>query len=166
MPATSKKRVPLASGTVQFKYVTPCRVHVVGRSEITSSGSLYANAAWRENVIGISNELPMGMTPNIVGGLVVLPLVRSDEEGLSLTACRLARARARMEDELELEPVEPGRVRGTTSSMRALGSMLADTMTSLTLLPRDVLREASTGGVTGDSRLVGQLIERLEHCGG
>ena len=79
--------MPLLSGIVQFMFVTPCLVHVVGVSEITLSGNLYANAADLLYVIGISNELPRGMIPNIVGGLVVFPFVRSDEEGLSSRRC-------------------------------------------------------------------------------
>lgn len=43
--------------------------------------------------MGILNELPIGMIPNIVGGLVVFPPFLSEEEGLSATGpdCLAAR---------------------------------------------------------------------------
>jgi hypothetical protein len=66
-------RVPFASGTVQFKYVTPCLVHVVGSSETDDWGRYFAYFELLSYVIGMLNELPSGMTPNIEGGYVVFP---------------------------------------------------------------------------------------------
>jgi hypothetical protein len=42
IPATNKNLVPLANGTVQFRYVTPCEVNVVGSEEMDDSGRLSA----------------------------------------------------------------------------------------------------------------------------
>lgn len=77
IPATNKNLVPLAKGTVQFKYVTPCSVNVVGCDEIEDSGSESAKLEFAGYVIGIENEFPSGIKPNIVGGFVVFP--RSDD---------------------------------------------------------------------------------------
>ena len=43
IPATSIKRVPLATLTVQFRYVVPCSVCVVAGSDTLDAGRLEAN---------------------------------------------------------------------------------------------------------------------------
>jgi hypothetical protein len=65
--------VPLASGIVQFRYVTPLVVHVVGLSDRDDSGKYEAYFDCRSYVIGILNEFPSGITPNMEGGYVVFP---------------------------------------------------------------------------------------------
>lgn len=74
IPATRMKRVPLARSIVQFMYVTPRDVHVVGRSDRLDSGRYCAIFESRAYVIGMLKLFPIGMIPNMVGGVVVLPL--------------------------------------------------------------------------------------------
>ena len=50
---------------------------VVGCDEIDDSGNESAKLEFAGYVIGIENEFPRGMRPNIVGGFVVFP--RSDD---------------------------------------------------------------------------------------
>lgn len=52
---------------------------MVGLSESDDSGRCDAKEEFLGNVMGMENELPKGMTPNSVGGAVVLPRCSLDE---------------------------------------------------------------------------------------
>jgi hypothetical protein len=139
----------------------------VGLSEITLCGNLYANAAFSLNVMGISNELPRGMMPNMVGGLVVFPFVRSDEDVSSMRSWRAA---------ISIEYHSSSRSSGCSHPLRArdVGATELVSVTpgadsdvlNMDVVTLDRLALGTILGVMGDSRLLGQFMVRFEHCAG
>jgi hypothetical protein len=63
-------------------------VKVVGCEEIEDSGNESAKLEFAGYVIGIENEFPKGIRPNIVGGFVVFPL--SDDVDVEVSSASLS----------------------------------------------------------------------------
>jgi len=61
---------------------------VVGCDEIDDSGNESAKLELAGYVIGIENEFPRGMRPNMVGGFVVFP--RSDDVDVEVSSASLS----------------------------------------------------------------------------